>query len=379
MFKNITALYVEDEEAIREAISSILPKLFKKFIVAVDGMDGLEKFNEHKREIDVVITDINMPKLNGLDMLKDIKQICPIVPMLITSAHNDLDFLHKAIDVGVTGYVNKPIDIRELLDIIKRNILPIIEKKELEVQLIKQQEKELQNAKFSAIGQLSAGITHEINTPLTYIKGTFEIMQYDIDDLEDSKIKENLKKDSKTIIDGIKRMENIISSMKEMASSSNDEKENVNIYASIVTAIIMTYNKSKHISAIYINKDKFDINKTNENNSFYANVQRQRIEQVWIVIINNAMDELHKRNEFSTNKLEINIYKKDEKIVIEFKDNAGGICDDIINDVFEPFKSTKESSGMGVGLNIAKKIIEENDAIIEAYNENDGAVFKVVL
>ncbi len=380
MFDNITVLYVEDEENIRTAISSLLTPLFKDILLAINGEDGLELFKKHQDSIDLIVTDINMPKLNGLEMLEKIKEISPFVPMLITTAHNDVSFLHTAIEVGVTGYVNKPIDIRKLLEIIKKNILPIVEKKQLELKLEEQQKEKLQSAKFTAIGQLSAGITHEINTPLTFIKGTFEMMQYDIEDLEDTPIKENILNDSKTILEGIHRIENIISSMKEMASSSKDGVEDVNIYHTLLVALTMTHNKCKHISNIYINDELFTTKLDKDKHTFIAKVQKQRIEQVWIVIINNAMDELMKNKDKSSNRLYITIENiEDAKLKIKFKDNAGGISDKIKDTLFEAFKSTKESSGMGVGLNVAQKIVYENNGTIKAYNEDDGAVFEVIL
>ncbi|MCK5293206.1 MAG: response regulator [Arcobacteraceae bacterium] len=380
MFKNITALYAEDEEVIREAISSLLGPLFKNLIIAEDGAKGLELFKEHQDNIDLIITDINMPKLNGLDMLDKIKDLSPFVPMLITTAHNDANFLHRAIDVGVTGYVNKPIDIRKLIEIIKKNILPIVDKKQLEEKVKEQQEEKLQSAKFTAIGQLSAGITHEINTPLTYIKATFEMMQYDIEDLEDSPIKVNMEKDAKVILDGIHRMENIISSMKEIASSSKAEKEEVNLYGTILVSLTMTHNKCKHISQVYLNGRQFTTLLDKDDEVFMVNVQKQRIEQVWIVIINNAMDELMKNGVFLDRRLDITIENTDDnKIILKFKDNAGGISNEIKDHLFEAFKSTKESSGMGVGLNVAQKIIYENDGTIRAYNEDNGAVFEIII
>lgn len=377
MFKGITALYVEDEEAIRSAIGGLLKTFFKDFIVATNGIEGLTAFKENQDIIDVVITDINMPKMNGLDMLDKIKELSPFIPMLITTAHNDANFLHRAIDIGVTGYINKPIDVRKLLDVIKKNILPIIEKKRLEEEIEHQREKELQNAKFLAIGQLSAGITHEINTPLTYIKATFEMMQYDIEDITDETLRHRMLDDSKTIIDGIHRMENIISSMKEIASQTKVEREAVNVYKTIMVAITMTHNKCKHISNVYLNGKPYTTLMEHEDVVFMANIQKQRIEQVWIVIINNAMDELIKKGQFGDRQLVITIEKLNNMIVVKFKDNAGGINAGIVDHIFDAFKSTKESSGMGVGLNIAKRIVDENDGVIKAYNEDDGAVFEV--
>jgi len=379
IFDNITALYVEDEIDVRTTLSSMIGDMFKEFIVESNGKKGLDTFIENQDKIDIVITDINMPELDGLEMIEQINKIKK-VPIIITSAYNDSEFLHKAISLGVSSYVNKPINVKELFEELKLVCEPLLLKQELQTQEERHMKAQLETAKFTAIGQLSAGITHEINTPLTFIKATFEMMQYDLEDLEDSDLKKSLLNDAKTINDGILRMENIISSMKEMAQKSNEKKENTNIYHTLITALILTYNKSKHISDVYINNEKFTPTTDKNKFTFMANVQVQRIEQVWIIIINNAMDELQKHNEFKDRRLDITIEStENDKIKILFKDNAGGIDENIIDHVFEAFKSTKESSGMGVGLNIAQKIIYENDATIRAYNEDGGAVFEIIL
>ena len=378
--KKITILYVEDEEIIRDVIVNVLDSMFKEFIIATNGLEGVEKYKQYQDKIDLIVTDINMPKLNGLDMLAQIKQINPFIPMIITTAHDDIDFLHKAIEVGVTGYVTKPIDIRKLIKTIEKNVLPIVEKKQLEDKLKLEQEEKLKAAKFTAIGQLSAGITHEINTPLTFIKGSIEMMQYDIEDLPQSEIKNNLLEDIVKIQDGIIRIQNIINSMKEMASNQKLKKEKTNIYATIIVALTLAYNKFKHISDVYINNEKFDISHINkEKERFCAFVQKQRVEQIWVIIINNAMDELIKKEDYKKRRLDIFIAKDEEHkyINIKFKDNAGGIKEEILPYIFEAFKSTKESSGLGVGLNIAYKIVQDNDGEIKAYNEDEGAVFEV--
>ena len=66
-------------------------------------------------------------------------------------------------------------------------------------------------------------------------------------------------------------------------------------------------------------------------------------------------------------------------MVVQFKDNAGGIDEKILPRIFEPFESTKESSGIGIGLNIAQQIVLQNNGAISAYNEDEGAVFEVRL
>ena len=380
MFENLTALYVEDEEQLRDVVYSLINKLFGKCFLASDGEEGLNIFIENQDNIDIIITDISMPKMNGLDMCKEIRKVNNNIPIIITTAHNDKDFLHKAIDVGISKFVTKPIDMHLLIDNIKKSLEHIILQQKLDEELIAYQEERILNAKFSATGQLAAGITHEINTPLTYIKANLEMLGYDVDDISNENLKNNMEDSLLKINDGVKRIETIVSSMKEISQQSLNVKENANIYSSVITSAILAYNKIKHISNVYLNGQKFNIDMDKNEFEFFATVELQRIEQVWIIIINNAMDELMKIDQFEDRRLDINITKDDNKIIIKFKDNAGGIKDEIVDHLFEPFKGTKKSSGMGVGLSIAKKIIDDqNDANIEAYNEDKGAVFKVTL
>lgn len=379
MFDKFNALYVEDEEQIKNIVSTVLGTMFKNFYVASNGQEGLDFFRNNQDEINIIITDINMPLMNGLEMCQKIREHDINIPIIITTAHNDKDFLHKAIDVGVSSFVVKPMDIEKLVEAINKSMEPVILEQKLEEEIKQHHEERVMTAKFSAIGQLSAGITHEINTPLTYIKASFEMMEYALDELPDSKIKEGMQKDIERINDGILRIENIIGSMKEMSQQSKMENEDCNIYATLITASILAYNKAKHISKTYINGKEFNLDMSKEDENYTAVIQKQRVEQVWIIIINNAMDELMKIPEFNDRRLDIDINEDENNVYVLFKDNAGGIKPEIVEDIFEPFKGTKESSGMGVGLSIAKNIIDQQNGNIEAYNEGDGAVFKITL
>ena len=118
----------------------------------------------------------------------------------------------------------------------------------------------------------------------------------------------------------------------------------------------MAYNRSRQVCRIYLNEKLFDIDSLNKNEFiFCSKIQKQRIEQVWIVVINNALDELVKIEDYENRVLNINLFEENNEIVVKFKDSAGGIKEEILEDIFEPFVSSKEHSGMGVGLNIAKK------------------------
>jgi len=118
--QDLTLLYVEDNEDAREMTTMILEDFFDNIIVAVDGEDGLKKFEENN--IDLIITDINMPNLNGLQMCKKIRNIDAEVPIIVLSAHNEDSFFMDSIKIGINGYLLKPIDIVHLTDSIYRVI-----------------------------------------------------------------------------------------------------------------------------------------------------------------------------------------------------------------------------------------------------------------
>ena len=77
--------------------------------------------------------------------------------------------------------------------------------------------------------------------------------------------------------------------------------------------------------------------------------------------------------------LKIDILEEKNNILVRFKDNAGGLNKEILKKLFEPFTSSKNQGGMGIGLSIAKKIVEEHNGSIKAYNEDNGALFEVRL
>lgn len=131
VLKNISILYVEDENDVRDFTSKILNPLLKKVFIAQDGEEGLKVFQENKDEIDLIVSDINMPKMDGLSMCDAIKKINSEIPIVITSAHNDTGFLKRAIDIGVNTYAMKPIDLYQLIESIIKAMEPIILKRQL--------------------------------------------------------------------------------------------------------------------------------------------------------------------------------------------------------------------------------------------------------
>ncbi len=123
ILKNMSILYVEDEKDLREVTHEILKSFTKNQYIAENGQEGLELFKKYEKNIDLIVTDINMPILNGLEMAKEIKNINPNIPIIITTAFSNKEYLLESIDIGIDKYVLKPIDIAKLLQAMSQSII----------------------------------------------------------------------------------------------------------------------------------------------------------------------------------------------------------------------------------------------------------------
>jgi PAS domain S-box-containing protein len=506
-FTDISILFVEDDPNIQKEISSFLKEqIFSEVYIASNGSEGLQQFYEYKP--DIILTDLNMPKMNGLAMSEIIKDFNPKVPILLITSDFKKEVTERCVDIGIDGYLFKPISLLRLKKVLqsycarvllqknfdekhkllheyknaidvssavsktnangmityvndafcevsgylkeellgknhniirhpdskdeffaqmwqtitkkqvwqghvknrkkngdffvaKTSIVPIVDNKNeiLEYIAIRQDitdlyeqerflkkrideevKKNLNEVKFSSIGKMAAGITHEINTPLTYIKGNLELMLQDINSLDPAiKVKEYLIEDTNTVLEGVNRIASIVESMREVASQRSDVFMQHNLYSSLITALTISYNKAKQITPIFVQNESFQIGMDKKKYTFMAQIQIQRLEQVFIIIINNALDVLKHIDDFEQRKLDISIEEEFDSFSIIFQDNGGGIDPKVLPNIFDPFHSTKEEGGMGIGLNVAQKIIQDHKGRLAALNFNDGARFELVI
>jgi len=111
---DLNVLYVEDDSETREELELILGNWFSHLYVANNGQEGLALFQQHQP--DIIISDIQMPKMNGLSMSADIKQTNPEQEIVILSAYNDVEYLFRALELGIKHYITKPVSIERLLE-----------------------------------------------------------------------------------------------------------------------------------------------------------------------------------------------------------------------------------------------------------------------
>lgn len=114
ILSNLRVLYAEDDTETREELQSILELYVAELYIAKNGREGLDLYKKYFP--DIVITDIQMPEMNGLSMAADIRVLNSQQPIIILSAYNDVEYLFRALELGIQHYITKPISIERLLN-----------------------------------------------------------------------------------------------------------------------------------------------------------------------------------------------------------------------------------------------------------------------
>ena len=394
MYNNIVpkVLIVDDLKDNRLMVKLSLKKSGEyQFFEAVNGKDGLDIALKELPHI--ILMDAIMPVMDGFEAIRLLRnnQATKNIPILMVSALDNKNEKVKALQSGISDFISKPFNTIELSirvnSLLHLYIQFLSNKKELEdinthlEEKVKEKlDRRLEEVKLASIGEMTAGITHELNTPVSYMKANLEILGYDIDDIEgNEELKKSMIDTKNTLITGIQRLRGIIDTTREISKKGKNKIQKENIYSTLIYSVRMIFNRAKHLMPIYINNTLFNLDINENFEVFEAEIIKEKIEQIWIIILNNACDEFEKSKlDYDNRRIDITISKKNQKTIIKFKDNAGdGIPDCILNKIFEPFSSTKTDQGMGVGLNIAKQIVEQHKGTIKAFNEDGCAVFEV--
>ncbi|PHQ66100.1 MAG: transcriptional regulator [Sulfurimonas sp.] len=133
MLKNFTVLYVEDEEMVRKSAVEYLERVAKEVLQAKDGKEAINLWREHKP--DIIITDISMPRLNGIDMASYIRAHDKDVQIIIATAHSDTEYLLKAVELQLVKYIIKPITKEKLIGALEKSIELIEDKSKFNLAL----------------------------------------------------------------------------------------------------------------------------------------------------------------------------------------------------------------------------------------------------
>jgi signal transduction histidine kinase len=412
--KNIQILIVDDVPSNLFTLRALLEERFEE-VEIIEANSGFEALETLMREsIDLIILDIQMPEMDGFQTAKLVrsrKKTKNIPIVFLTAAYKSEEFRDKGFSLGATDYLTKPIDdyqltnrINAYLSIIKleknhkqelerkvdertrdlKQALQInsAQKEELELALVKlknAQNQIIAQEKLASLGELTAGIAHEIKNPLNFIINFSEVTKELTSDLTQI-LEEAIGQEGKISADQIEEVKDIIENLNEnsdkihshgrradsiinnMLLHSHDKK---GVYQEIVlNDSLQEYSSLAYHS--YINNHKgfaAKIEHLFDTNVGMVRVIPQDLGRALLNIISNSLYATHKKKKNLGDGYEplvaIKTVDRGEMVEIIIRDNGIGIAKDDVDKIFNPFFTTKEpGQGTGLGLSICYDIVK---------------------
>jgi signal transduction histidine kinase len=371
-------LVIDDEIYIRDSVIGFLEDFGFDVIDAENGRIGLEKFEAHQP--DLVLCDLRMPEMDGLEVLADVTGKNPKIPIIIVSGAGNISDTVEALRLGAWDYIIKPIqDMNVLYHAVNKAFERaefIKEKhqyrkdletanKELKVSLEtleRTRDQLVQSEKMAALGELVAGVAHEINTPVgvgvtaaSFLDAKTQEFKkiYEKGELKRSELEtylQTVQEVSNSILINMERAAELISSFKQVAvdqSSENRRLFNLNEYISeILLSLRPRYKKTGH--TIDVNCDA-DI----ELNSFPG-----AFSQILNNLIMNSL--IHGFQEKDNGTIRIDIRRDNSTIVFIYEDDGKGMTREQKEKAFDPFYTTmRGKGGTGLGMSIVFNLVTQ--------------------
>lgn len=476
--KSVTVLYVEDSKFLAKATNRVIEGYFNKIYIASNGQEALDLLQEHKNEIDIIITDLIMPVLDGIEMLEIVRKNGSSIPAIITTGYDDALTLDKLIDLSIDGFLSKPIDPIKLLQRVNKVIDSLFIKRELAIKKemidkdiiysetdekgfityvskpfekisgytkdeligkthsilkdknsnetlyndmwntlksskqwhgeitnrrkngssytinaimspiyfrekligysatsiditeLKNKSKELQaKSKLASMGEMVSMIAHQWRQPIASIGMITNNLHLDL--MMDELKKDTLEDSIYNIDQHVKYLSKTIDIFRGFLKDTKP-KEVFTMKESINEALLAIQEGAKEKNIV--------INIENRCAKFEMNTFKDGLIQAMINILTNSKEALIRKN-IALPKIDIFCYEDENYIYIKISDNAGGIEDEILPNIFTPYFSTKTNkNGSGLGLYMTKTIVEDAlDGTLHIQNIKDGVEFTIGL
>lgn len=410
-------LVVDDEERNRRLLRHLLEN--KGYLVreAGDGEEALARVAEEAP--DVVLLDVMMPKLDGFEVCRRLKgdECTSRIPVLLVTMLSERQDRLTGIAAGATDFLSKPVDMDEVLLRVENalqgkrlfdcnrafqdELEQLVVQRTAELhsaleELKSSQERTIQQEKLASIGQLAAGVAHEINNPTGFISSNLGSLGKYLDRLEEymqgvtavsqglppdqlaelQALRKRLKVDFiltdtrdllKESLDGTERIRKIVQNLKNFSRRDDDQPGPVDINECLDATLSMVWNELKYNATVV--KEYGDLPRIKGFN--------QQLGQVFVNLLVNASHAIGKNQGAIT----IRTALEGGEIVVRISDTGCGIAPENLARIFEAFYTTKElGKGTGLGMSIAREIVEKHHGAISVESVvGEGATFTVRL
>lgn len=368
-------MIVDDEPGTRDLIEFKMRNMIKdqnfEFHFCPDGQAALDRYNNGLKDVDVIVSDINMPLMNGFSLIKNVIKKDSKAKFIIMSAYGDLPNIRKAMNMGAYDFVTKPINFNDLEITIKRAITEAKERqriKELEKKandnlvLALRKEKNLNELRNRFISMVS----HEYRSPMTVIQTSADLLKLSNDNLDSlsNKYIGNIEKQVEVMTS---LMDDILtySSLEDYIDTFYPMKININ---GVMRSIISDYNKN--------NRKNLDYEFINNSDSDEIFCDENLFNQIMRNLISNA-----EKYSNSGSIVRLSIRGADGEIECMVSDDGIGIPDADKLLIFEPFYRASNARflpGTGLGLTIVRKCVEALKGTIDVETAiGGGATFRI--
>jgi len=366
-------LLVDDEEGIRKVLGIALTDLGYEVLTAENGAEALRIFKAARPPI--VLTDIKMPEMDGIELLRQLKQQSPDTEVIMITGHGDMDLAIKSVKYEATDFVTKPIN-DEVLEIalnraqeriaMRRKLTEYTQNLEQLVQ--EKTEKLIEAERLAAVGQTVAGLSHAIKNITGGLKGGAFVLEKGIE-LGEQKY---LMQGWEMIKGNVDKITNLSMDLLNYAKDSDLDFQAGDPNKPAQEVIDLMQPRARELG-ITLSADFSDKLNT-------CHFDSDLINRCLLNLVTNAIDACTHDAVSTKNKKVIVRTRKKRGWGVEYQvqDNGSGMNTEVKNNIFQRFFSTKGSEGTGIGLMITKKIVGEHHGEITVESQ-EGAGSRFVI
>ncbi len=377
----LRVLVVDDDPSVRQVVSKTLQEVGHEVVTASDGLEAWMLFD--RDPFPMVVTDIMMPGIDGLELLKKIREIDPHVEVVLITGFGETRLVIEALRRGASNFIEKPFTPEGLLEQLAPSFHRCAlarERERLAAEIEALREREERDRRMAALGRLLSGLAHEIHNPLTFIKGNAELLERYWDEAA-AEIRKALGTEPQVLGEmrdllgdlqhGVHRIESMVEAVKTLAGGGPRSSEDVRLRDLMYAAFrIALAKKPKEVAADFAFPPE----------DWIVTVNREDMEGCFVNLLVNAFEAVGCEGSAVTFRVReipyaTNRFSGFVDVIVE--DDGPGIPQGIIDEVFTPFFTTKQG-GMGLGLSLAYEAAKRNGAQLEIQSE-EGKGTRVIV
>lgn len=363
-------LLVDDEQDIRDVLQMALVDSGHQVLLAENGRQALELFEAQRPPI--VITDIKMPIMDGLELLQHIKRLSPETEVVMITGHGDMDLAIRSLKYEAADFIIKPIDVYALDIALKRVRDRIVVRQKLQAymesleQLLKEKS-ELQDH-LSSLGLMIGSISHGIKGLLTGLDGGMYLLEGGLAQRNESQINEGWE----TVKLMVERVRKMVLDILFYAKKRDLQWESIDVARFSHELFRMASAKIQQLPITFVPEIAEGLGE--------CLIDPGYVHAALMNIFENAVDACRRKNPDLPCEIKFQVRKDDGWIKFSVSDTGTGMDEETQAKLFTVFFSSKGRKGTGLGLFIANKIVEQHNGRIEVSSApGRGSRFTIVL